>query len=118
MPICPSCRSEYKAGTKKCPECDVVLVDKLSDTTMADDTVDLYACYETQQAERLAEILEEESIDVLVRDRSSNLFPTNLGKNAQRIIAVPTSEAEHARDLIEAAIKDGIVPDDGELLVK
>jgi hypothetical protein len=116
MPICPSCRSEYQAGTKKCPECDVVLVDKLANTPLADDTIDLYACYETQQAERLAEILEEESIDVLVRDCGSNVFPTNVGKNAQRIIAVPSSAAARARELITAAIKDGIVPNEGELL--
>jgi hypothetical protein len=116
MPNCPACRSEYQAGTKICPECDVALVDKLTDATMAESTVDLYACYETQQAERLAEILEEESIDVLVRDMSSNVFPTSVGKNAQRIIAVPASEAPRARELIETAIKDGVVPDEGELL--
>ena len=116
MPICPSCHAEYEPGTKTCDECDVPLVDKLADGTLADDTVDLYACYETQQAERLAEILQEEKIDVLVRDRSSGLFPTTVGKSAQRIIAVPTSEAEHARELIQNAIKDGIVPDDGEMI--
>ena len=116
MPICPSCRSEYEAGTKKCTECDVALVDKVADSTMADDTIDLYACYEAQQATRLAELLQEERIDVLVRDRSSGLFPTNVGKTAQRIIAVPASEAERARELIENAIKDGVIPDDGEML--
>ncbi len=116
MPICPSCRSEYRAGTQKCPECDVLLVDALNQQALADDTVDLYACYEAQQAERLTEILEDESIDVLVREQGSNVFPTTVGKTARRIIAVPSSEAARARELITAAIKDGVVPDEGEML--
>ena len=116
MPICPSCRSEYEAGTTKCADCDVLLVDRLVDAASAADMVDVYACYEVQQAERLSEILGDESVDVLVRDRSSNLFPTSVGKSAQRTIAVPTELAGRARELITAAIKDGVVPDDGELI--
>jgi hypothetical protein len=91
-------------------------VEELHDATSAADTVDIYACYETQQAERLVEILEEEGLDVLVRDRSSTLFPTNVGKSAQHIIAVAGSSADRAREVITSAVRDGVVPDDGEML--
>ncbi|MBI5511374.1 MAG: hypothetical protein HY903_21645 [Deltaproteobacteria bacterium] len=116
MAICPSCRAEYEAGTSRCAECNVALVDRLPDLASSEDTADIYACYDPQQAVRLAEILHAEGIDVLVRDRSSNLFPTNVGKGAQRILAVATHETARARDLIAAAIKDGVVPDEGEAL--
>ena len=116
MPFCPSCRAEYETGTRSCAECNVPLVAALEPTGIEDDLEDIYACYEEQQAERLTEVLEEEKVEVLVRDRTSPVFPTNLGKNAQRIIAVPTSEAAKARNVIKSAIADGVVPADGEML--
>lgn len=29
MPFCPSCKYEYRPDIKKCPDCDVALVDEL-----------------------------------------------------------------------------------------
>ncbi len=116
MPVCPSCQAEYEASMTRCKECDTALVDKLETNVVSEDTTDVYACYEPQLAVRLTEILNEEGVEVLVRDRSSNLFPTNLGKTAQRVIAVATHDVGRARAAIESAIADGVVPADGEMI--
>ena len=116
MPFCPSCRAEYKAGNAKCADCGDELVDRLEDGASTDDMVDVYECYEPQQAERLATVLRNRAVHVLVRDRSSSAFPTTVGTTAQQLLAVPRDERAHAQSIIEAAIHDGVVPPEGKML--
>jgi hypothetical protein len=116
MPFCPSCRAEFKPDTTKCADCGDALVDRLADDSSTDDMVDIYECYEPQQAERLATVLSNRAVHVLVRDRSSSAFPTNVGKTAQQLLAVPREQREHAQSIIEAAIHDGVVPPEGKMI--
>jgi len=118
MPYCPSCRSEFEADTKLCTECEVQLVDQLDDPDHAVELLDVYTCYDSGEAERVAEVLVREGIETLIRDRSSSSFPTTVGKTAQQIIAVSRSEARQARSLIHTAIDDGVISSHGELLAE
>jgi hypothetical protein len=99
-----------------CADCGVDLVDRLEDRATTSDTVDIYICYDAQQATRLADLLSNKGMHVLVRDRSSSAFPTNVGRTAQHVVAVPIGDREHAQSVIEAAIHDGIVPADGVMI--
>jgi len=36
MPYCPKCKAEYKAGIKRCRDCDIPLVEKLSEETFVE----------------------------------------------------------------------------------
>ena len=116
MPFCPLCRSEYEPGTAVCADCNVDLVDRLEDVHSAEDMSDVYVCYDPQQADRLSDLLQDKGIHVLVRDRHSSAFPTTVGKTAQYILAVPSDKHSHAKSVIEAAINDGIISSDGEML--
>ena len=116
MPFCPSCRAEYEPNATSCADCGVDLVDTLGDTASTEDMIDIYECYEPQQAERLAVVLSNRGVHVLVRDRSSSAFPTTVGKTSQQLLAVPRDQRELARSIIEAAVDDGVVPPEGEML--
>jgi hypothetical protein len=116
MLYCPSCRSEYEEGTVTCADCGEPLVDQLEDSASVEDLVDVYECWEVQQAERLATVLRNSDIHVLVRDRSSSAFPTNVGKTAQQFLAVPRKQVADARSVISNAVNDGVVPAEGSLL--
>ncbi len=116
MPLCPSCEAEYEASVRVCPECDTALVDHLESRGSSEDLVDVFVCYDAQVAERVMEVLQEGGVTPMVRDLSSQAFPTSMGRTGARNIAVPESQAEKARRLLADAEADGIVDrQDGEL---
>ncbi|MEE8409895.1 MAG: hypothetical protein V3T05_09835 [Myxococcota bacterium] len=116
MPFCETCRAEYELDTATCAECNTTLVDALPHVEISTDMTDVFECYDAQEAERVAEVLMVEGLAVLVRDRSSSAFPTTVGHTAKQLIAVPAAEQPLARNLIEAAVTDGIISSDGRLL--
>ena len=116
MPYCPSCKAEYQESVSRCTDCDVDVVASLEDTTTTEEMANVYACYNTQQVERVVGILQENGLDVLVRDRSSSAFPTYVGTTAQQLVAVAKHEHDRARDILQAAITDEILPGEGDFL--
>lgn len=78
--------------------------------------IDVYVCHDIQHAERVADILREAGIEPLLRDRSSTPFPTAVGLMAERRIAVHADGATQARETIRAAIDDGIIGSEGEIV--
>jgi len=118
MPFCPSCRSEFQAGTAQCADCNVDLVDNQpeAEATASSDMVDVYVCYEAQQVERVLDVLRSAGLETLLRDRASQAFPTNVGHTAEKLVAVSGNDTGRARELLQAAIDDGVIPSDGEIL--
>jgi hypothetical protein len=78
--------------------------------------VDLYVCYNETQADRLVDLLAEEGIEVLLRDKTSTAFPLNVGTQGERIIAVREIDFAKGAEVIQAAIADEVVSADGRLL--
>lgn len=117
MPFCPSCRTELEVGHKRCPDCDVPLVDVLAEPDVDPaDMVDVYACYDGQQATFAQQLLRDEGVESLVRDRASSAFPTTVGRSAERILAVHPDALEQARDILTRAVQDDVIPSDGRIL--
>lgn len=116
MPFCESCRAEYEAGTEVCADCNESLVDSLPDSGVPAELTDVYVCFDAGEAERIGEVLVVDGIEVLIRDRTSSAFPMNVGEQAKQIVAVSQSDLPRARELIEAAVADGVVSPDGKLL--
>ena len=116
MPFCESCRAEYEDGTELCAECNQPLVDALPDSGSPSNMTDVYVCYDGRLAERVAELLVRDGIEVLIRDRTSSAFPTTVGETAMQIVAVDEASRPRARELIKAAVADGVVAADGKLI--
>jgi hypothetical protein len=116
MPICPSCGAEYKAGKNTCADCGASLVDH-TDPPITADTVDIYLCYDPQEAQRVIEVLRAAGIDPLLRDQSSSAFPIPaVGSVSQKLIAVTAEDAERARTVVDAAIQDGVIVGEGQVV--
>ena len=90
MPFCPSCPTEYRDDAVTCADCGAELVAEppLGEEPLAGDRIDVYVCYNDQQAIRAIGVLGEGGIEGLLRDRASSAFPTTVGMTAQKVIAV------------------------------
>ncbi len=120
MPFCPSCRTEYRADTTTCVDCktDLVAQRPPEEARPTGERIDIYVCYNDQQATRAVGILSAGNIEGLLRDRASSAFPTTVGMTAQKVIAVRGQERTQAIALLRGAIDDGVLADEGELLGK
>lgn len=116
MPFCPSCRAEYKKGTPVCVDCQTQLVESLDSTPDTADMVDIYLCNDEQMADRVRALLEDEGIEVMVRDHASTAFPVSAGEGAEQRIAVAASQETAARKILADAMTDGLLAGEGELL--
>ena len=118
MPFCPECKYEYRATTKTCPECKADLVDQLDEMpTSSEDYAEVYMVSNRMEADVIRSILEENGVDYLVRDlRVFPVLPDLGGRRARLWIAVPKSQEEQARKVLEEARSDGALTDQGRFL--
>jgi hypothetical protein len=116
MPFCPSCTQEYRAEVKVCPSCEVSLVDHLEERGTNEDLVDVYACVDPQLAELVVDLLRDAGLSPMLRERSFDPFPTNMGTGNEVRIAVPAGQREAANVTLQGALADGVLePDEGQL---
>ena len=118
MPFCPTCRTEYRADTTSCADCGIALVAERppEEAHPSGECIDVYVCYNGQQATRAIGVLSDGSIEGLLRDRASSAFPTTVGMTGQKIVAVREEDRDEAISLLRAAIDDGVLADEGELI--
>ncbi|MBJ80498.1 MAG: hypothetical protein CMH60_04195 [Myxococcales bacterium] len=81
-----------------------------------EEMLDIYRCYDHQEALRLLDLLETKNIEGLLRDRSTSAFPTSVGMTSQQIIAVLSSDQQEAVAAIKTAINDEVVSGEGVFL--
>ena len=116
MPFCPSCRAEYQATYSFCADCEVILVHSIEPHGTDLEMGDVYVCYETFEAQRIADMLQRIGIETLIRNRSSAAFPTTIGMTSEQHVAVLAQDFNEAHQLIQAAIEDHVISNDGHLL--
>jgi hypothetical protein len=80
-----------------------------------EDIVEIYGAATSLEADRIVLLLEEEGIEAIAREASmSSSFPSPA--EAHYLICVREPEKPKARELIEAARKDGAISDAGAFL--
>lgn len=70
MPYCPTCRTEYQSGIRRCVDCDAELVDALpEEEEQAPDTglVQLAVFPNAAEARLIQELLENNGIEAVLR---------------------------------------------------
>jgi hypothetical protein len=119
MPFCPLCKAEYSSGTKRCPDCEVDLVDELPEEAdleglndeedLPEDLVLLYRTTNKVYAEFLKETLENSNIPCYLTS-SGGFFEEGLryvtkGKGGFKIF-VHADKYEEALAIKEQTVRD------------
>jgi hypothetical protein len=107
MPFCNVCRYEYVEGIKRCPDCDVDLVDQLSeeeitpkDESFEEELVSIFSTNDSTEAFLIKDILESAGIGVY-EQAGMNYYGKPLDSLAEITLSVFKSKAEEAVNLIE-----------------
>lgn len=118
MPFCPECKYEYVETVRRCPDCDVDLVDRLSEEPAAPARplgkfVPVFMAKSMVEASIVKGMLESTDIPVIInlhrdvpqaRQASSVIFGDLDGRIP---LSVPESMADNARHVIDEALKSG-----------
>lgn len=117
MPLCPTCRSEYRAGVTHCADDGTALVETLPpDDAFHGVLAEAYAVFNDVEADRLRAMLEDVGIPCYLRRLRRAAFPTEGGSEAQTRVAVPHDMVEKAAALIRQARDDEMVSATGFFL--
>jgi hypothetical protein len=119
MPFCPLCKAEYGAGAKRCPDCEVDLLEELPEEADLEDLsgeedlpeglVLLYTTRNKVYAEFLKETLENSNIPCYMTS-SGGVFEEGLGyvtkgKGGYKIY-VPEDKLEESLAIREQTVRD------------
>ena len=117
MPFCPLCKSEYSPGTKRCPDCEVDLIEELPEEEDLEEVVEelpgnLVLLYHTRNkvyAEFLRETLENSNIPCYMKS-SGSFLEEGLGyvtkKKGGYKIYVPEDRYEESLAIKEQTVSD------------
>nr|BAL59678.1 hypothetical protein HGMM_OP4C314 [Candidatus Acetothermum autotrophicum] len=98
MPFCPQCRYEYQAGLRRCPDCDIELVDELSPEAQLPPSgplVTVYIAQDMLEANVVKTFLEEAQIEAFIGYDMGSAYPIGPVE-----VRVAETHAEEARELI------------------
>ena len=111
MPWCPACRTEYREGVERCPDCGAALVDALEpEPEAAWDPVGWVTVEETgdeAQARIVEGYLLEHEIPVRILSRHDHELPTTVGGLSTIEVQVPEEDLDRAIAALEEADEDG-----------
>lgn len=110
MPWCPSCRTEYREGIERCPDCGATLVEGPVPAPEVEwDPVEWVTVEETgDEAEaRIVEgYLLEREIPVRILSRHDHEFPTTVGELSTVEVQVPEEDLDRAIAALDEADGD------------
>lgn len=105
MPFCPECRAEYRAEIRRCPDCDVDLVDSPPQEPEANDAqglelVELASFPNYPEAEMIQEVLESNGIRTVLRGEAD---PIGVASGATpTTLLVEQRDSARAREIYDA----------------
>lgn len=93
------------------------MADKERDYSTEDfDLVALYITYNPNEAEFIKDMLDDNDIACFVRDMHPSQFPMNVGQHGQFRVVVEDDKVREAYDLINLAIEDSAITDEGQFI--
>lgn len=82
------------------------------------DLVDFYATDNFAEVEILMDVLKDHGLQVYKREMEMGGLPTDVGDESEIRIVVQDNRLDEARKLIEEAVAEGPVPDQGRFLLE
>lgn len=119
MPICPSCRSEYRAGFSRCADCDVDLVDTLAAAPPPAPAPDEWSPIfvgDTATAEILRGTLEAAGIKTITPDQNNAQIGGNAFSTRVFRLLVATKDLARAQEIVRGDPDVQVSGDEEQLL--
>jgi uncharacterized OB-fold protein len=118
MSFCPKCGYEYEPHVSKCPDCEVELVDELSEESFVDNIVEVFGTYSAAEAGMVKELLLGDGIFcALSNEMGSGVWGGSVGTESEVKVLVNEHQAKKARELIETYLEDNPLEASEENLV-
>jgi len=118
MPFCPNCLSEYKPTINRCKDCDVDLVQELTDENRKHDIsqakmIELRTFPTAAEAEMIRGVLEQNEIRSLLQGETSSagLFPAATSVS----LLVDERDLEQAEELVDAYLDAEVIVEDSDV---
>lgn len=112
MPFCPQCRTEYLIAVRRCPDCDLALVEHLSEPPIAEQEpyklVSAYTAQDIYEANIIKTKLEEAQIKCFVGYEMGPAYPIGPVE-----VRVPEHHLLEAREFIEEFQRTVPLPEEG-----
>ena len=122
MSFCPICKSEYIDCVTTCSECKTTLIPKLEDEEFEEldnqKIIEIYKLNDEIEASLIKDLLIENRIDCNFRDMHITPYPVSIGQSGEIRITVLENDSERAKELIQKAIEDNYISDNGEFIKK
>lgn len=80
------------------------------------DLVDLYITYNPSEAQFIKDMLDDNDIANFIRDMHPGQFPMSVGTHGQHRLVVEDTKVREAYELIQQAIADGAITDEGKFI--
>jgi hypothetical protein len=107
MPYCPKCGYEYEEGIEICPDCEVKLVDHLTEESFDGEMIEVYSTLSVAEAGMVKELLYNEGIfSALSNEMGSALFGGTGSEVGEVKVFVSENLVGRARELIETYMED------------
>ncbi len=111
---CPICLGEYKDSIKTCPKDHAQLV--TTKPEMFERLVDVYAADGEVEAELIISLLKDEGI--FARESVSGISQIPVVSDTKFAIAVLQEDTKRAKEFLEQARRDGILPTTGAFITR
>ena len=117
MPFCPECYYEYRKEIKSCPECKQELIEDLPISSVSNENyVEIYMVSNRMEADIIQQMMKQNGIVPLIRDLRSFPVLPDFGRRVRLRIAIPERHERVSRKLLEEAISDGVLTNQGQFL--
>jgi uncharacterized OB-fold protein len=118
MPFCPECGYEYEPDVKVCPDCEVKLVDQLTEENFKGNIVEVFGTYSPAEAGMVKELLRQEGIFcALSNELGSGVWGGSMGVESEVKVLVNENNAGKAREMIETYLEDNPLEKGEDMLV-